>query len=141
MQQLIEFAGNHPALVSALLVIAMLLIATLFADRLRGIAHISPAEAVQRISHDDAVLLDVREKNEYVNGHILNSIHIPFGSLDKRADELAPLKDKPVIIACRSGHRSAAACGLLRKQGFTEVHNLKGGILAWQHAEYPLSKD
>jgi rhodanese-related sulfurtransferase len=49
-------------------------------------------------------------------------------------------KDKPIVVACRSGAQSSMACQMLRKAGFAEVYNLSGGVLAWQNASLPLTR-
>ncbi len=68
-----------------------------------------------------AVILDVRSKGEYQNGHIKGSLNI---SVDTLANNLSKLKkDKPIITCCASGMRSASAKSLLKSKGFTEVHN------------------
>lgn len=74
------------------------------------------------------LLLDVREPFEKELVDIGGEL-IPLGELEGRVDEIS--KDKPVVIYCRSGARSAEACRTLMSAGFTDVRNLKGGILAW----------
>lgn len=76
------------------------------------------------------LLIDVREKFEKDLVDIGGSL-IPVGQLPDRVSELESHKDKPVIIYCRSGARSAEACRLLMSKGFQDVKNLKGGILKW----------
>ncbi len=76
------------------------------------------------------VLLDVREPDEHAERHIPNSMLIPLGSLAQRVGELDGLKDKEIVVYCRSGRRGAKACEFLLKQNF-KVKNLDGGILAW----------
>ncbi|MEW6314286.1 MAG: rhodanese-like domain-containing protein [Pseudomonadota bacterium] len=97
-------------------------------------------EATQLINQKDALLLDVRENHEYAAGHLPNSRHIPLGKLKDRLGEIEKYKQKPVVVYCRSGQRSASACATLRKQGFTQVRNLKGGIMAWEAAGLPVQK-
>jgi rhodanese-related sulfurtransferase len=140
MEQILEFAGNHYLLTSALVLIVGAIIATHLGNQLRGISNVSPVEATNLINHEKAVILDVRENNEYQEGHILNSIHIPLGTLNGRLNELEKHKEKPIIISCRSGHRSGNACVTLKKNGFIKVYNLGGGIMAWQNANYPLTR-
>ncbi|MBN9697045.1 MAG: rhodanese-like domain-containing protein [Zoogloea sp.] len=106
----------------------------------RGSRGISPAQATQLINRNDAVVIDVRDASEYAAGHLLNAQHIPLAELDKRLGELDKLKDKPVILNCQTGSRSASACDILRKAGFTQVHNLEGGIAAWEQAGMPVSR-
>jgi len=95
---------------------------------------------VQLINRRDAVVVDVREADEYRAGHIANSRHIPMGQVGERMKEMEKLKAKPIIVACRSGSRSASVIGVLQKSGFEEVYGLRGGILAWQQASMPLEK-
>ena len=80
-------------------------------------------------SKEDFQLIDVRETFEYETSN-LEGENIPLGGLLIEADKIS--SDKPVIIMCRSGKRSAAAVMQLEHRGFTNLYNLKGGILAWQ---------
>lgn len=96
---------------------------------------ISVQELKQKIDNkEDFQLIDVRETFEYETSN-LNGLNIPLGGLLIEADKVS--KDKPVIMQCRSGKRSAAAVMQLEAQGYTNLYNLKGGILAWQEAFDP----
>lgn len=75
-------------------------------------------------------LLDVREGWEY-NVSNLEGVHIPLGELPNRLAELDDQREAEFIVMCRSGGRSGKAAQFLAAQGFTNVHNLKGGITAW----------
>lgn len=86
----------------------------------------------------DVVLFDVREPYEYQAGHIPGVKLIPMNDVPNRINEIP--RDKTVILTCRSGNRSGQVADFLRKQGFTNVHNMQGGILAWQQAGYPIEK-
>jgi len=105
-----------------------------------GGASVSTLEATQLINRQDALILDVRNAEEFQKGHILNARNIPLAQLDARASDIARYKEKPVIVACESGSRSGAAAAALRKQGFTQVFNLNGGTAAWQQAGLPVEK-
>jgi rhodanese-related sulfurtransferase len=96
--------------------------------------------ATQMINQQNALVLDIRQDNEYVGGHIINATHIPLSHLKDRLGELEKHKNKPVIAVCRSGHRSSGACVTLKKAGFESVYNLSGGVLAWESANLPLTK-
>ena len=85
-------------------------------------------------NNQDFQLIDVRETFEYETSN-LNGENIPLGGILIEADKIAT--DKPVIMQCRSGKRSAAAVMQLEQLGFTNLYNLKGGILAWQEAFDP----
>ena len=95
---------------------------------------------MQLINHKNAFILDVRQPEEYKNGHLLNSQLIPLGNLQARIGELAKYKDRPIVVVCRSGQRSGSACVTLAKQGFTQAYNLAGGVMAWQKANLPTQK-
>jgi rhodanese-related sulfurtransferase len=77
---------------------------------------------------EDFQLIDVREAFEYEVSN-LQGLHIPLANILVETDKIA--KDKPVIVHCRSGARSAAAIMQLESQGLKDLYNLKGGILAW----------
>ncbi len=83
---------------------------------------------------DDIVLIDVREDWEHAEGHIPNVAHIPIGEVSARLAEIPT--DKTVILTCRSGNRSGQVYDFLTTQGYENVHNMAGGILAWQEAGY-----
>ncbi len=140
MSQFLEFATNHWDLFAALAIILVMLMGGSLSSRLRGFTQIEPTDAVRLINHEEAVVVDVREEKEVAEGTILDSLHIPLGALGDRLNELANSREKPIIVSCRSGHRSATACARLRKEGFETVYNLKGGVLAWQNAGLPLQK-
>jgi rhodanese-related sulfurtransferase len=106
----------------------------------QGGGEVGTLEATQLINRRDAVVLDVREQGEYAAGHLPNAKHIPLGQLASRLKELEKFKDRPIVITCASGARSGSAQSLLRKNGFQEAVNLKGGIAAWQQASLPVEK-
>lgn len=140
MDQLLEFLGNHPFLTLTAVVLIGLLVAGEIRARTRKYQQVNPAQATRVMNQENALVLDVRETEEYRQGHIRGSRHIPLGQLGAKAADLAAYKDKPVLVYCRSGNRSAAACNLLSKQGFEDLYNLAGGILAWQNDNLPVKK-
>ncbi|BBP00106.1 rhodanese-like domain-containing protein [Sulfuriferula nivalis] len=106
-------------------------------SKLGGGQEVDATEAVQLINHENALVLDVREFNEFSAGHIANAKHIPVGQLADSIKTLEKHKELTIVVNCRSGGRSAMACSVLRKNGFTKVYNLRGGITAWQQANLP----
>ncbi len=140
MEQLLTFISNHWDLFTALVIIIALLFGSTFLNTLRGIKQVGPAETTRLINHEKAIVLDVREDKEFAGGHIINSLHIPVAKVPERLAELEKYKSTPIIVSCRSGARSNSICGLLRKNGFENVSNLKGGLIAWQNASMPVSK-
>lgn len=140
MERFPEFFLNHWDLFLALGIILALMFWQTFRSKLSGFKELNPNEAIQLINRENALVLDVREEGEFRDGHIVDARHIPLGSLEKRLEELSAYKDQPVLVSCRSGHRSANACGLLKKNGFNKIYNLQGGMIAWQNAGLPVSK-
>ncbi len=139
MQQLLEFVANHLLLVLTFVGLAAALAWTTFFDPVAKAA-VTPLQATPLINHEDAVVLDVRSIAEYNKGHIVNAINIPLNGLGKQLQQLEKYKDRPIIVVCRSGSRSAMAARMLLKKGFTEVHNLKGGMMAWENAGLPVKR-
>jgi len=86
----------------------------------------------QSMNKQGALLLDVREPEEYSAIHAKNATLIPLGQLGSRLQEIATYKDKPIVVICRSGRRSAQAVSLLKEAGYTQVSNVKGGTTAWE---------
>jgi len=87
---------------------------------------------------DDVFLLDVREQWEYDEGHIPGITLLPMDQVPDRLSEIPT--DVEVIVTCRSGNRSSQVTDYLRQQGFDNVHNMEGGILAWEDAGYEVEK-
>ncbi len=99
-------------------------------------AEIDVATAAALNGRSDVLLIDVRELWEYDEGHIPGIALIPMGEIPARLSEIPT--DIPVIVTCRSGNRSGQVTQFLRQEGFTNVHNMDGGILAWQAAGFPV---
>lgn len=87
-----------------------------------------------------ALLLDVRELDEYAAGHAPGSALIPLGQLKARLAEIKASEHQPVVVICRSGQRSARGAEVLRQAGFTNVSNVQGGMNAWTQAGLPVIK-
>jgi rhodanese-related sulfurtransferase len=139
MDQIIEFAGNHLELVAALVVILVLLAQNLIAGG-TGRDAVDPVRATELINHEDAAVVDVRPMADFHQGHIIGAINIPMNGFANQLKQLEKHKNRPIVVNCRSGAQSAAACKTLRKQGFEKVYNLRGGILAWQNANLPVTR-
>jgi rhodanese-related sulfurtransferase len=86
-------------------------------------------EEAQTMVANGAFLLDVREQSEWVAGHVQGATLIPLGDLPNRLSELP--KDTPIVVMCRTGHRSAQGRDILLQAGFTQVTSMSGGINEW----------
>ena len=137
MEHILEFVQSN--LMYVMLAVtsgAMLLWQTVNAG---GGGGVSPLQATLLMNREDAVVIDVREPQEWDSGHIPNARHIALGQLETRMRELEKFKARPLIVCCHSGSRSSSVCSRLKKHGFENVHNLAGGIGAWKEAGLPVS--
>ena len=98
---------------------------------------VSPKEAASLANTQKAIILDVREDDEWREQHIPNALHIPLGQLSNKLNELAAYKNTTIITQCRSGRRSAQAQQFLLSAGFTQVVNLAGGLIDWSAQGLP----
>jgi len=136
MAQLIEFIGNHLALVAAFIGVLVALIYTLVQGG--GAAALSPQRAVLVLNQDDAVPVDIRPEAAYKAGHIINAINVSQQDIAGGAARLAKHKDRPLLVYCESGVQSGAAVKALRRQGYSKVYNLRGGLAAWRGENLPV---
>ena len=107
-----------------------------------GAVPVSQAELLARLERKDPELavLDVRTPAEFAAGHVPGARNIPHDLLSSRLAELAPLRDKQVVLYCRSGRRSLLAEDVLRKAGFTRIGHLEGDYLAWEAEHRPVER-
>ena len=137
-------SGNEGLIQKALLGLA-LLAAVAFLPRLIGNLRkgtmIAVDELRQRIdSADQLLLLDVRSEEDFVGeqGRIEPSLNIPLEALQGRLEEIGGYQELPVLIVCRTDKRSARAAQLLLREGFGDVHVVRGGMTDWIKADYPV---
>lgn len=81
---------------------------------------------------ENLLILDVRRFSEFKEGKIKNAINIPLDELEYELDEIENFKENPVLVYCKSGVRSNLACFILEEAGFTDLYNLRGGILDYK---------
>ena len=137
MEQFFSFLGDHPILVGTFLLLLFLFFRN---ERTRAGATVGTQELVRLVNKENAVVLDVRERNEFMEGHIVDALNIPFASLESRLDEISQHKETPIVIACKMGQHSGAAGTLLQKNGFTNVTRLTGGYAEWRAQNLPVVK-
>lgn len=137
MERLIEFAGNHPYLVSAAVLMFVIVIVSEIRSRVQDFAAIAPHDAI-RLMNQGALVLDVRDGATYESGHIGEARHVPLKELAGSVDALKKFKEKPVVTYCDTGMSGGAAARELRKLGFTKVFSLRGGLGAWRQESLPV---
>lgn len=107
----------------------------LFRDAKKIVPEVSPHDVEERGS--DAALIDVREKNEWEEGHIPGAVHVPRGYLELRIENAVPDRNRPVLLYCAGGTRSVLAARTLQDMGYADVSSMAGGYTAWKDAGLP----
>jgi sulfur-carrier protein adenylyltransferase/sulfurtransferase len=102
------------------------------------ISEIDATQARERIESGEPVVVDVREQDEWDEGHIAGAIHVPRGHLESRIERLAPDTSRPVVIYCSAGNRSAFAAKTLSELGYEDVVSLAGGFTDWKRNGFPV---
>ena len=135
MQRFIEFIINHYVLASTL---AGLLLAYIIVEMQRGGRTISPQQLTSMVNKQKALVIDLRDPNEFKQGHITGSQNVPYSKISDK-NQTFPA-DRPLILVCQLGQVAGSAARQLKSQGLQEVYKLEGGISNWKGASMPLVK-
>lgn len=111
--------------------------AFLMLESKKGGAVVTHHQATRLVNSGEAVFVDIRDSKDYRNGHIVDSINIPYADLSEKFDELSPHKQKQIIVVDKMGQQSGAGGKILRDNGF-QVLRLNGGMSEWSHQNLPL---
>ena len=107
-----------------------------------AVTDVSVAQAVDLINNKNALIIDVRTPEEFAESHLPEANNFPVDTLSQNIETIKKLqRDKPLLVYCRSGKRSARAAEKLKNLGVNSLYNLKGGIKAWSDANNPLVKE
>lgn len=136
--QLLQFIIKHWMLSSALVLILILLFWEESKNKVGGFK-LSLQDATNLINRERAVLIDLRDNAAFENGHIVNSMSFPQADIMNTVDKLKKYQDKPIILI-ETGQHANLIGNKLRKQGFTKVYCLAGGLQTWTTAGLPLIK-
>ena len=112
----------------------------LVAEAKKNITEISPGDAAAKSKSGNAVIIDVRDKDEWDEGHIPGATHMSRGTIELDIEEKVPEPNAMVICHCGGGGRSALAAESLQKMGYKNVHSMAGGFKAWKAAGLPATK-
>jgi rhodanese-related sulfurtransferase len=112
----------------------------LVAEAKKKITEISPTEAAAKSKSGEAVIIDVREKDEWDEEHIPDATHMSRGTIELDIEEKVPDSDAMIICHCGGGGRSALAAENLQKMGYKNVRSMAGGLKAWRAAGLPTTK-
>jgi len=138
--EILEFLLNDNQIFTTitLVVLIALFIGNIVADKLKKYEDIDANSAITLMDEKDLIILDVRENKERKSGFIAEAIHIPLSQVKNKLDTLD--NRKKILVYCRSGSRSSHIAGLLTRNNFEQVYNLKGGLQAWKRANLPIKK-
>lgn len=113
----------------------------LVADAKTKIKEISPVEAQQQTERGDAILIDVREEDDWHADHAKGAKHLKRGEIELEIEEQVPDLKTPIICYCGGGSRSALVTESLQKMGYENVRSLAGGFRAWKEAGLPSANE
>ncbi len=140
LHKLPGFLGNHLAL-AALFVILLVAIVVLEVMRLlRKYKELTPAGLTLLINRESPLLIDLSAYADFEKAHVPGAKHVAMSQFDPENKDLAKAKDLPVVLTDKDGRSVDKAAQRLIKAGFTKVHTLGGGVLAWQQAQLPVAK-
>ena len=134
---MLEFISSHPYHWVALLVVLVMLVKSEYESRTGQTTQVNPTNAIRLINNNDALIIDVRESRDFAKGHIREARNLPFSKFKDDLNTFSQYKDSAVLAYCTSGAISGKACRLLTQAGFTNVHNVAGGLNGWLDAKLP----
>lgn len=137
MEQFGQFILNHGLLWAAFIALLALTFLYEFIAQKKKAKTLTPQAVVDLINNEQALVIDLRDKETFKNGHIIDAINAQADDFEK--PKLSQYKNKPIVLVCARGLESPAMAAKLRTQGYQPLI-LGGGIAAWQNAELPLIK-
>lgn len=139
MQDIMQFAGSHTILSLAWVVLLVLVIVTTVKGMFSKVKTISRGEATRLINKEEAVVVDVRGRDDYRKGHISSSINVLAADIKKGSfGELEKYKAQPLIVVCANGTSAADPAAQLNAAGYEKVFVLKDGVSGWTGENLPL---
>ncbi|HEY4257069.1 MAG TPA: rhodanese-like domain-containing protein [Candidatus Udaeobacter sp.] len=106
----------------------------------KNITEISPQDAAARLKSGEAMIVDVRDKDDWDEGHIPSALHMSRGTIELDIEEKVPDPNAMIICHCGGGGRGALATESLQKMGYKNVRNMAGGFKAWKATGLPTTK-
>ncbi|MCR3755901.1 MAG: putative sulfurtransferase YibN [Sodalis sp. Psp] len=138
MQEITQFVGNHSILSVVWIILLGAVIFTICQNRFSKVGEVTRNEAITLINKEHAVIVDLRNRNDYREGHIINSLNLTMTDIQSgNVGELGKMKNRPIIVVCAHGIARVPAQNLI-KAGFEKVYMLKEGISGWDKENLPL---
>ncbi len=140
MTDFYEFLANNWLLTTAWTIVAVLLLSIHFRLVAQGPQSIGSQMLTHYVNREEGVVVDVRGQADFNKGHIQGALNIPLSKIKDSVKELEKYKNKPMIMVCANGIQVASACQTLKKEGFSKLHKLSGGMTSWQGDNLPIVK-
>ena len=141
MDHLSQFVANHWPMCGAFLVV---LLAIFYVEaRSQGVAggnRLTPQLLTHLMNRESAVVVDIREPNGFLDGHIIGAVNVPMSSWDAQVKKLQKHKSVPLVVVDAMGQKAQGYAAKLKQAGFDNVKILGGGVNAWRNAKLPLVK-
>ena len=109
-----------------------------YSEMNKGGKKIEPNELTRLVNKESAILIDLRKKEDYENGHIMTALNYPHQEFDNQMHELNKFKDRPIILVCDMGRNSANVGEKLKKAEFKKIFRLNGGMMTWTQENLPV---
>ncbi|EAN4054044.1 rhodanese-like domain-containing protein [Salmonella enterica subsp. enterica serovar Uganda] len=141
MQEIMQFVGRHPILSIAWIALLVAVLFTTFKGLTSKVKVITRGEATRLINKEDAVVVDLRQRDDFRKGHIAGATNLlPSEIKANNVGELEKHKDKPIIVVDGSGMQCQESANALTKAGFEKVFVLKEGVAGWSGENLPLAR-
>lgn len=135
-----QFLMQHWALSGLFGLLFILFIVNELRGRAFGVPSVTPSELVNMMNRSRAAIIDTRDKAQFEQGHILGATNILVSELDEKKKSLQKYKSRPIVVVCETGSSASKAGQWLLDQGFSDIHVLQGGMMAWRSENFPVSK-
>jgi rhodanese-related sulfurtransferase len=134
MALILEFVSQQWMLVAALAAVVFMLF---FHEARKSGPGVSPQQAITMVNDQSGLFLDIRDGNDFKQGHIVDAVHLPAAKLESRIAELEKHKNNPIIVVCKMGQTASAASKTLKANGFEHVYKMTGGMMEWSNLQLP----
>lgn len=140
MQEYIDFITNNILVCFVWVALVGMLISMLHKTITAKYDFVDPQEVIRLMNRDEAVVIDIRVREDFRSGHITDSINVSNKDIltNNLTDSVSKYKDSPVIVVCNNGQDAMKAANKLIEDGFIDVKVLKNGLLAWSKTNIPL---
>lgn len=140
MHELLPFLQQHWILVGLLIIILIAITITEALHNQSKLSYVTPQQLVEMMNRDQCVVVDVRSKNAFTDGHIIKSVNLPAASIKQHLDKLQDYTDQTLVVVAEQEPEAMKSAKVISYEGFEHVKVLKGGLRAWREEKLPMEK-